>query len=1746
MVRKGVMGFGLVLGLILLVLPLSSALTSISNCDELQNMTYNLTGEYVLLNNINCSVETSDGGSLWNGGLGFDPVGNETSGFEFSGSLDGDGYNISGLFINRSEEDSVGLFGKVSGGNITDVSLVYLEVIGASYVGGLVGSQVGGTISDSSVSSNVTISGSANYVGGLVGQSGDTISNSGVYSNVNISGVSSIGGLVGHQNSGTISASSASSDVSVSGSQYVGGLAGRQSSGTISNSSVSDSKIYLLFPPGENRKAGGLVGQSSGTITNSNVFGNMSIIINSNYNQYVGGLVGLIDGSIYNSSVFGNMNISKKQIHTGGLVGHIEGLIINSFYNYNETFIGGVNRKGVGYLYDVDHDIWRSNDKSYFNPSDYLIESGGYYLITNVSDLEKTGYYLSNYDLSFRLTGNLNLSEYPNFTIPYMNGIFDGQNYNISDLYINKSSSYFVALFERVSYFNISNINVVNSYIKGYSYTSGLIGYQYRGKIEDSSISNDVTISGSYQYTGGLIGYQYRGKIEGSSVSNDVTISGSSRYTGGLTGYMASMSIINNSNVNTNVTISGSSSNVGGLVGASSGGDIYNSIVSNNVTISGSGDYVGGLIGWIANDGDIYSSIVSDNVTISGYDRVGGLAGFVTDIISDSIVADDITISGSSYVGGLVGYLPYSNSKLYNSTLYNNITISGTSEVGGLVGYNKGNVTLGVVKTNLSGSTIDISGTSNVGGLIGFNTGGIYDSSIFGYDGDSVISIQGSLNVSDSVGFDDGVSSNITVGLYVNSFSGISDCDDLQAMKDGLSGEYVLLNNINCSVETSVGGSLWNGGLGFDPVGNETAGFEFSGSLDGDGYNISGLFINRSEEDYVGLFGKVDGGDIIGVSLVGSEVIGDRYVGGLVGYQTGGTISDSSVFNDITVSGNMYVGGLVGRQNSGTISSSSVFDDITVSGSSNYVGGLVGFQSSTGTTSDSSVFNDITVSGNMYVGGLVGWLYGTISNSNVSDNVFVSGSSLFVGGLVGQSNGAISDSSVSFNVTVFSGSSYVGGLVGYQYSGTISNSSVSAGVNVSASSSFVNGLVGRVLGSIVNSFYDYNETFFDEINKKGVGYLYSEDYDTWVSGDKSYFNPGDYLTESGGYYLINNVSDFEKVGYYLASYNLSFKLTDNLDLLEYPNFSIPYMNGMFDGQNYNISNLNINKPSNYYVGLFEYGYDFNLLNINLVNSSIIGFSYVGGLVGYYSSGGTISNSNVFSNIFVSGTSYVGGLVGQSSENIINNSVSDNVTVSGSSYVGGLVGRSDGIISNSNVSDDVTVSGSSSHVGGLVGQSNSVISNSSVYSNVTVSGSSTVGGLVGSVSVYNIYNSSVNTYITISGTSEVGGLVGWLGNGGSIYDSSVNTYITISGTSEVGGLVGSSPTSNGKLYNSTLYNNITISGTSNVGGLVGYNKGNVTLGVVKINSSGSTIEISGTSNVGGLIGSNTDTAGIYDSSIFGYDGDSVISIQGSLNVSDSVGFDDGVSDNITVGLYVNSFSGISDCDDLQAMRNDLSGEYVLLNNINCSVETSDGGSLWNGGLGFEPVGNETSGFEFSGSLDGDGYNISGLFINRSEEDYVGLFGKVDGDITDVRLVESEVIGNYYVGGLVGQSSGTISDSSVSFNVSISGDRSVGGLVGYSYGTISTNSVSFNVTISGNYYAGGLVGSQYSGTISNNNVFSNILIFSSSGYAGGLVGQSRGSISDSSVFENINISVPGYNSNVGGLVGHQEGGGFLIVV
>jgi hypothetical protein len=234
--------------------------------------------------------------------------------------------------------------------------------------------------------------------------------------------------------------------------------------------------------------------------------------------------------------------------------------------------------------------------------------------------------------------------------------------------------------------------------------------------------------------------------------------------------------------------------------------------------------------------------------------------------------------------------------------------------------------------------------------------------------------------------------------------------------------------NINASST-----SMWDGGNGFLPIGNDIT--SFTGHYDGDGHTIDSLFISRSSTDYIGLFGITNNAEIKNIGLTNVNITGGSAVGGVVGYNNEFS-TVNNCFSTGSINGSVGVGGLLGN-NDFSSSVTNCFSTASVSGSSEVIGGLVG------SNSNSSSVNNCYSAGNVNGSDFVGGLVGNNSNSAVIIN--------------------------SYSVGSVNGSEYVGGLVAGNYDATISNSYSTGSV---IGSNFAGGLVGENNSTVSGSFWD--------------------------------------------------------------------------------------------------------------------------------------------------------------------------------------------------------------------------------------------------------------------------------------------------------------------------------------------------------------------------------------------------------------------------------------------------------------------------------------------------------------------------------------------------------------------------------------------------------------------------------------------------------------------------------------------------
>lgn len=179
-------------------------------------------------------------------------------------------------------------------------------------------------------------------------------------------------------------------------------------------------------------------------------------------------------------------------------------------------------------------------------------------------------------------------------------------------------------------------------------------------------------------------------------------------------------------------------------------------------------------------------------------------------------------------------------------------------------------------------------------------------------------------------------------------------------------------------------------------------------------------------------------------------------------------------------------------------------------------------------------------------------------------------------------------------------------------------------------------------------------------------------------------------------------------------------------------------------------------------------------------------------------------------------------------------------------------------------------------------------------------------------------------------------------------------------------------------------------------------------------------------------------------------------------------------------------GIEDWYDFDNIRNDLSGDYVQLNDLNSQTPGYDeiASPSANSGLGFRPLSDIND--QFTGSYDGGNHRIEDLYVEEENSNTstgkVSIFGTIgSGSVVENLVVNnSEVVKNTDIndGGVIAASiqSGTVRDCYVNADLRYNGPSESGfhyGLiVGNCHGTVKRCSTEGSVN--GHNQAGGVVG------------------------------------------------------------------------
>lgn len=254
---------------------------------------------------------------------------------------------------------------------------------------------------------------------------------------------------------------------------------------------------------------------------------------------------------------------------------------------------------------------------------------------------------------------------------------------------------------------------------------------------------------------------------------------------------------------------------------------------------------------------------------------------------------------------------------------------------------------------------------------------------------------------------------------------------------EGLKVAADVVNSGDTDINITLDNDIDLTGIDWTPIGTESR--PYTGTFDGGTYTITGLKIDKSGTDYVGLIGCLgSGGKVQNVTLTNISVSGANCVGGIAG-QNYGTVENCSVNGTVTGKGFTDTGGIAGS-NYGTISGCSA--EGTVTGSVN-VGGISGL----------CVPNYDTGTDNL-IGSTIEGCHSTAAVSGISS----------VGGVVGNLGNGCSlmacYSTGNVTATITDGYAHVGGVVGINGQGTVTACYHATGEITSSVGDRIGGIAG--------------------------------------------------------------------------------------------------------------------------------------------------------------------------------------------------------------------------------------------------------------------------------------------------------------------------------------------------------------------------------------------------------------------------------------------------------------------------------------------------------------------------------------------------------------------------------------------------------------------------------------------------------------------------------------------------------------
>ena len=599
------------------------------------------------------------------------------------------------------------------------------------------------------------------------------------------------------------------------------------------------------------------------------------------------------------------------------------------------------------------------------------------------------------------------------------------------------------------------------------------------------------------------------------------------------------------------------------------------------------------------------------------------------------------------------------------------------------------------------------------------------------------------------------------------------------------------------------------------PIGTDSS--KYTGTFDGNGHTISGLYINSMAAN-TGMFGRIGSSAVVKNLTLADSVIRStkNYTGAITGYIDDASVTNCHTKNSVQVSAAVYTGGITGYQDdTSTLTRCSNAAEVT---GANNVGGISGYNWSKSSASLTDSYNRGSVSGSNLVGGICAQIYigGTVSDVYNLGTVQATGTAgtptaggitgvfrwgtiksaynagivkaTAKGGVAGRLEASNSSRTVQ-NVFYFDEYEAVGNLNGCTIQNGTATAKTSDGLKALASEDLGDGFAADTNG--INSGYPVlawqNGTVKSDDPEK--------DDNGW-QGEAAKDAP----QQKDGVYQIGTPEELawfaEKVKQ--DSTDLKAVLTADLDLNNNVWTGIGGQTadtgfaGTLDGAGHTIKNLYLKNGK----GLIPYNKG-TVKNLTL-EGLLKGGDETAALTGI--NAGTLED--ITSRVAVTGGNKVAGIAGNNTKDGVIKDCHNTGAVTGESYAAGIVAYNEGSVTG--CSNTAVITAGSTFAGGIAAANTNAVKSEAA----------------------NVSKSANSGHVIVSSSAErayAGGVVGW--NNASV-SSLYNTGNVVSRGGYVGGCLGCNTTGSTA---KSLYNLGDIAGSYadtetgevfNVGGVIG--------------------------------------------------------------------------------------------------------------------------------------------------------------------------------------------------------------------------------------------------------------------------------------------------------------------------------------